>query len=145
VASLLKRAGGTLLVLGLLLLSACGRDEPASTKTDLRSCGLPEADPGVQVGRVPEPYLLGGEVEVLTTEEKQGRLLVALGVPLSVNEAFPRFKRAVGATTFELLQEDNEGFEAELYLRDGKKLGSLQIRSSTCDDVVIAYLNLPSR
>jgi hypothetical protein len=145
VASIVSRALCALLV-AILFLGACGGDEASTTRpTDLQSCGLPEADPGAEAHRVPEAYLLGGEVEVLTTEERQGRVLVALGVPYSVNDAFPRFKEAVGDTTFEVLQEDNEGFEAELYLRDGKKLGSLQIRSSTCDDVVIAYLNLPSR
>jgi hypothetical protein len=92
---------------------------------------------------VPEAYLLGGEVEVNRTEIEQGRLIAGLSVPYSVNDAFPLFKKAVSETTFEVLQEDNEGFEAEIYIRDGKELGSLQIRSSKCEDVTIAYLNLP--
>ena len=134
------------LVLVLVFLTACESEEPRPEgPPDYEACGLPGVHPKTDPERVPEPYLLGGKAEVTRTEIEQGRLIASLSVPFSVNDAFPRFKEAIAQTTFEVLQEDNEGFEAELYLRDGKQLGSLQIRSSTCDDVTIAYLNLPAR
>ena len=130
----------------LLLLGGCASEEPkAAGPPDYEACGLPGIHPKTDPDKVPEPYLLGGEAEVSRTEVEQGRLIASLSVPFSVNDAFPRFKKAISQTTFEVLQEDNEGFEAELYLRDGKELGSLQIRSSKCEDVTIAYLNLPAR
>jgi len=133
-------------LLVLALFAGCEAERPkAAGPPDYEACGLPAVHPKTDPAKVPEPYLLGGDAEVSRTEVEQGRLIASLSVPYSVNDAFPRFKEAIGETTFEVLQEDNEGFEAELYLRDGKRLGSLQIRSSTCSDVTIAYLNLPAR
>ena len=130
----------------LLLLGGCASEEPKPEgPPDYEACGLPGIHPKTDPGKVPEPYLLGGKAEVSRTEVEEGRLIASLSVPFSVNDAFPRFKEAISQTTFEVLQEDNEGFEAELYLRDGRELGSLQIRSSKCDDVTIAYLNLPAK
>ena len=134
------------LLLLLLALPGCESEEPkAAGPPDYEACGLPGVHPKTDPNKVPEPYLLDGKAEVSRTEVEEGRLIASLSVPYSVNEAFPRFKAAVSETSFEVLQEDNEGFEAELYLRDGKRLGSLQIRSSTCSNVTIAYLNLPAR
>ena len=139
------RACGALLA-SLLVLWGCSPEEPkAAGPPDYEACGLPGVHPNTDPDKVPEPYLLDGKAEVSRTEVQQGRLIASLSVPYSVNDAFPRFKEAISETTYEVLQEDNEGFEAELYLRNGDQLGSLQIRSSKCDDVTIAYLNLPAR
>lgn len=130
----------------LVVSGACATEDPeVDAAPDFEACGLPGVHPKTDPDKVPEPYLLEGRAEVTRTVIEQGRLIASLSVPFSVNDAFPRFKKAIAETTFEVLQEDNEGFEAELYLRDGKELGSLQIRSSKCPDVTIAYLNLPVR
>lgn len=135
-----------LLAAGVIATGCASPEEPKpDAPPDYEACGLPGVHPKADPDKVPEPYLLDGKAEVSRTEIEQGRLIASLSVPFSVNDAFPRFKEAIAETTFEVLQEDNEGFEAELYLRDGKELGSLQIRSSTCEDVTIAYLNLPAR
>lgn len=135
-----------LLALVLVLVAGCASEEARPQgPPDFEACGLPGIHPKTDPDKVPEAYLLGGQAEVSRTEVAQGRLIASLSVPYSVADALPRFKKALAQTSFEVLQEDNEGFEAELYLRDGKKLGSLQIRSSTCEDVTIAYLNLPAR
>ncbi len=134
------------LLLVFLALAGCESEEPkAGGPPDYEACGLPGIHPKADPDKVPEPYLLEGKAQVSRTEVEQGRLIASLSVPFSVNDAFPLFKEAISQTTFEVLQEDNEGFEAEIYLRDGKQLGSLQIRSSTCANVTIAYLNLPAR
>ena len=125
-------------------VSACGSDAPAeNAPRDLSDCGLPEKDPKADPSLVPEALLLGGKAEVAKTVVEQGRVIGALNVPFPVETAFVRYKEALKDTELEILQEDNEGFEAELYLKQGKELGSLQIRSSTCDDAVVVYLNLP--
>lgn len=114
-------------------------DEPP----DLTECGLPDVDPGSDVSLVPAPLLLDGDAQVAKTVVEEGRVIGALNVPLTVQEAFVAYKQALRRTELEVLQEDNEGFEAELYLKEGKELGSLQIRSSTCPNAVVVYLNLP--
>lgn len=128
----------------VMALAGCGSDASGGHEPpDFSECGLPEPDPGTDASLVPAPLLLGGDAEVAKTVVEEGRVIGALNVPLTVQEAFVAYKRALKRTDLEVLQEDNEGFEAELYLQEGSELGSLQIRSSTCDDAVIVYLNLP--
>ncbi len=132
-------------LLVLCSLGACASDDPTvAAGPDLSGCGFPKVDPKADVDLVPPSYLLGGEAKVGQTEVKDGRLIGALHVPHSVDEAFGLYKKAVSQTRFEVLQEDNEGFEAELYLKSGRELGSLQIRSTKCPDAVIVYMNLPA-
>ncbi|MDP9067280.1 MAG: hypothetical protein M3N53_02890 [Actinomycetota bacterium] len=144
------RCSRTALAAGLLLTvivaaAGCERDGPTvQAAPDFRKCGLPAPDRDADPTLVPAPYLLDGEASVNKTDVVKGRVIAALAVPFSVNESFVRYKEAVAETSMEVLQEDNEGFEAELYLQEGKQLGSLQIRSSTCENAVIVYLNLPA-
>lgn len=128
----------------LLAVTGCDSDRPAAdTAPNFADCGLPKVDPDADASLLPRPLLLGGEAELARTEVEQGRVIGALNVPLGVEATFARLKTALDETEFEILQEDNEGFEAELYVGRGKDLGSLQIRGSTCDDAVVIYLNLP--
>ena len=128
----------------VIATSSCGSDPPApDAGRDLAECGLPEPDPKADGSLFPEPLLLGGDAIVARTEVEQGRVIGALNVPLGVEATFERYKDALAETRYKILQEDNEGFEAELYVGQGKELGSLQIRGSTCDDAVVVYLNLP--
>lgn len=123
--------------------TGCSSDPPPPDVPNFADCGLPKADPAADASLFPEPLLLDDEAELARTEIERGRVIGALNVPLGVEAAFARFKDALAQTKFEILQEDNEGFEAELYVRRGKDLGSIQIRSSTCDNAVLVYLNLP--
>ncbi len=123
---------------------ACGGDKaPEDAPPNFSECGLPKRDPKSDRSLIPAPLLLEG-VQVAKTQVEQGRVIAALNAPYSVQEAYGRYKKALPRTEFDVLQEDNEGFEAELYLQSGKELGSMQIRSSTCEDAVIVYLNLPT-
>jgi hypothetical protein len=65
-----------------------------------------------------------------------------LNIRMSVQDALPLYKRAIARAGFELVGEDNEGFEAELYLKRGKELGSLQIRTSVCSDASVVFVNV---
>ena len=115
---------------------------PDATPTE---CGLIEVDPAADPERIPPPLLLDGEATLATTQMKQGRVLAALNVQLTVDDSFAIYKKALAEAGIDVLQEDNEGFEAELYVGDGKQLGSVVIRRSVCDDAVVVYLNLPAR
>ena len=128
----------------MFLAAACGSDEPqAAAEKDLTECGLPTPHPDADGGLIPEPFLLDGQAQVIQVEVEEGRVIAGLGLRLNVDRAFDLYQAAVPEASFKLLQEDNEHFEAELYIRKGKDLGSLQIRGSTCPDAVIVYLNLP--
>ena len=128
----------------LLLCLGCSSNEPSAKETiDLAKCGLPTPNPDADGTLLPEPFLLGGEAEVIEVELEEGRVIAGYGLRLSVDQAFDRIKTAIPEASFELLQEDNEHFEAELYIKKGKELGSIQVRGSTCPDAVIVYLNLP--
>jgi hypothetical protein len=63
----------------------------------------------------------------------------AFGAPWGVQEALGRYRKAARAAGFEIVTEDNEGFEAEIYLSRKRVLGFIQIRRSVCDDVSIVY------
>lgn len=69
-------------------------------------------------------------------------MTAVLSVPMSVQDALPPYRKAIDAAEFELVSEDNEGFEAELYMKQGKRLGAIQIRRTLCDDVSIVFVNV---
>ena len=127
-----------------LALGACSQGAGGTPGPGPTNCGLLNVKPSVDAGRIPDELRLGGDVEVATTEIAQGRLLAAMNIRLTVDEAFEAYKKATAEAGFEVLQEDNEGFEAELYVGDGKELGSVVIRRSLCEDAVVVYLNLPA-
>ncbi len=133
-----------IVALAVSLGVGCSQGPNGAPAAEPSDCGLLDVDPAADASQVPEPLLLGDEVEVATTQIQQGRLLAALNVRLSVDESFAAYRRALGRADLEILQEDNEGFEAELYVGAGKELGSVVIRRSICDDAVVVYLNLPA-
>jgi hypothetical protein len=126
------------LVAVALLLGACEK-EPTAGSPD---CGLPTPQPGLDASFVPERLLIGGEPTSASRE--RGGFLVAVSIPYSVEEGLRLYKKAVAEEGFKILSEDNEIFEAELYLQDRKRLGAIQIRRSLCDDESIAFVNVIS-
>ena len=139
------RAAAILLsgVLTVSSLACASEDPPEEEPVDLTECGLPKPHADADAGLIPDPFLLDGQAELIQVEVEEGRVIGGLGLRLNVDRAFDLYKEAIPEASYELLQEDNEHFEAELYIKKGKELGSLQIRGSTCPDAVIVYLNLP--
>jgi hypothetical protein len=123
----------------LVLAAACDGGPGGTSATD---CGLPKPDPAARAELIPRPFLLGGDAEVASAGTRRGGVTGVLNIRMSVQDAFPIYKRAVARAGFELVAEDNEGFEAELYLRRGKELGSLQIRTSVCEDAAVVFVNV---
>ena len=125
---------------------ACsGEPRPANNSAPATSeCGLPAVKAAADPSRVPKEFLLDEpEVEVAETFERRRRFIAALNVSGSVQDTFRAFKGALERSRFDLLQEDNEGFEAELYLQKGNEFAVIQIRASNCDDASLVFLNLP--
>jgi hypothetical protein len=106
------------------------------------SCGLPTPDPTDQRSDelVPADLLPAG-AEIAKSAAERGGFITAVNVPLGVQEAFAFYRKAVKEAGYESISVDNEGFEAELYLRRKNHLAAIQIRTSTCDDRSIVFIN----
>lgn len=123
----------------LLVAVACnggGGDDVAA------DCGVPTPDPRARADLLPQPFLLDGDAEVASAGRRRGGVTGVLSVSLSVQEAVPVYKKAIDEEGFELVGEDNEGFEAELYMKRGERLGAVQIRRTLCDDVSVVFVNV---
>ena len=103
-------------------------------------CGLPTPDPEVDAKLVPAEFLLADAV-VTNAEKTKERLTIALNNPHSVEESFVEYKKIMRNSDYSIVGEDNEGFEAEIYLKKGSELGAIQIRSSRCPDATVVFLN----
>ena len=125
----------------LVLLAACGDGANAPKGKSFQACGLPTPRPNAKSHDFPDGFLLEGS-EPTRVEVKKDRFSAAVNVPLSVQDAYDRYMQSVKDAGFELVGRDNEGFEAEIYLKRGKQLAAVQIRMSRCDDKTIAFVNV---
>ncbi|HEX2059087.1 MAG TPA: hypothetical protein VHI71_12055 [Actinomycetota bacterium] len=122
----------------LVLAAACNRGGDALPA----GCGLPTPDPAARPELIPDHFLLEGQAEVATAARRKGGVTGVLTIQRSVQDGLPLYRKAVDAAGYELIAEDNEGFEAELYMRKGKSLGQIQLRTSVCDDASVVFVNL---
>jgi hypothetical protein len=126
-----------------LVAGGCSEQAPVDDDPAIPAgCGLPTPDPGVDASVVAEVFLLGGDAEVTKTKKSKRGILAALNVPYSVSEAFSRYSDSVKEGGYEVVDDDFEGFEAELYLRKGDDLGAVQIRRSTCEGASVVFVNI---
>ena len=142
----LARAGSVVFVLLLSAVSCSddGQEGRSRAQPDGGGCGLPAVEDSARVELVPDEFLLEEPaVEVAQTYRRRQRFVATLNVMGSVQDSFTAYKASLAESRFDLLQEDNEGFEAELYLQRGPDFGVIQIRSSKCDDQSLVILNLP--
>jgi hypothetical protein len=119
--------------------------EPGSGSMFDPGCGLPTPRPNAEPKGLHEAFLLDGEVtQLVRVQKRQGGIVAAINVALGVTPAWERYKEASKSAGFKLVGEDNEGFEAEIYLRNPEELGAVQIRTSNCDDSSIAFVSIVS-
>ncbi|HEV3472541.1 MAG TPA: hypothetical protein VG408_04965 [Actinomycetota bacterium] len=78
----------------------------------------------------------------MRAQAERGGFLAMINVQLSVQDALETYHSIVTENGFEIIQEDNEGFEAEIYLRKKEHLAAIQIRTSQCDDASVVFVNL---
>jgi hypothetical protein len=131
-------------VLTIVLAGACtGNDETPPTSEGLSgSCGLPTPDPieEREDDLIPKALIPDG-AEIAKSAAERGGFITAINVPLGVQAAFDFYRKAVDEAGYESISVDNEGFEAELYLRRKDRLAAIQIRTSTCEDRSIVFVN----
>jgi hypothetical protein len=126
----------------LATLVACSDDGGTDGPRVLAgTCGFPKKTIEVDTSALPDDFVFDG-VEIANFEDRKKRLTAALNVPFGVQDALPRYRDASKKAGFEVIQEDNEGFEAELYLRKGPDLAQVQIRGSQCRDAVRVYVSI---
>ena len=104
-------------------------------------CGLPSPEPTIDARLVPD-YFLPDRTELVRAQAERGGYLAMINAQLSVQDALDIYHSIVIENGFEIIQEDNEGFEAEIYLRKKKQLAAIQIRRSQCDDASVIFINL---
>lgn len=143
--------GGPLRVVGVALavalsLGACSGSEGASEGKWPEECVLPSPEPGVETSKVRDEFVLP-DSEVRQVMDENDLLVIALNVPYGVTESLEMYKERLGAPDYDVISEDNEGFEAELYLQDSKtkNLLAVQIRQPRCTEASAVYVQVDNR
>lgn len=120
---------------------ACEGENDSSASDIPAKCGLLTPEPGVDASALPPEFLVEG-VEVAKVLVTKKRVSAALNNPRSVTESFEVFGRAARDAGFEIVGRDNEGFEAEVYVKKGRDLGAIQIRTSQCPEASVVFVNI---
>ena len=128
----------TLAVLLALSAGACsdGPAPPAAAKPDT-NCGIPSAtDKRFDPASVPAAFSLDGEGEIERVVESTDGYTAVVALPRSIEGAYEGYRETLPRAGYDIVGEDFEGFEAELYLRHTAGNASLQLRKTTCADTV---------
>jgi hypothetical protein len=105
---------------------------------------LPSPEPDVDLSRVPEEFLLGGDAEVRRVHREGKLLIIALNLPMPISEAHDRYQAALDRPEYEVITEDFEGFEFELYYRQVEldQLVAVQVRRPLCDEASAGFVTI---
>ena len=120
--------------------SSSPRAAPTPAKRSLAACGIPTPEPHPELERVPPQLILDGEVvRVIPDPDLDTTLIAHEGTVKSLQDAY---REAVPKAGFKVVQEDYEGFEAELYLSRGEEIGFVKLLETECRDVTMAGVKL---
>ena len=135
-----------LLTVLLILPGGCAGDDPGGKASTSDVCRLPEPKDQIDISLVPRAFIPPSDHEFTQTEKRRGRLVVVLTLEGTIQSALEEYRSLVEGSGFDVLQEDNEGFEAELYLQRGRgDLAVVQIRATGCEGKTLILLNIPKR
>ena len=135
------------LVAALLVLAIAGgcSDDPKQGEGGLSgTCGLRKVAKNVDEDRVGEEFLLEG-VELARTQDFRGKFIATVNAPYGVNEAYRQYQDQVKEAGWDIVTQETEGFEAEIYLSDERRLAAVQIRTSTCEGKAVVYVSIVDR
>lgn len=139
----MKRVAALMLI--AIVFGGCAGEEKKTTEPGLSgSCGLRKVARDVDESRVSEEFLLDG-AEVARTEDLKDRFIATINAPYSVNEAYRTYLRQAKAAGWDIVTHETEGFEAEIYLTDPKRLAAVQLRTSTCEGKIVVYVSIVER
>jgi hypothetical protein len=130
------------LLVAVLVTSSCGgetTDEPFPA-----ACNLPSPSPGVAEVQIPDDLDLIDGTEVRYVTEEGGVTVYAINVPAGIEEIYNRYDDGLEEGRYELIDAENEGFEAELYWRDTESGGNIafQVRNPGCDEASSGFLTI---
>ncbi|MGH2729109.1 MAG: hypothetical protein ACRDJI_00710 [Actinomycetota bacterium] len=130
-------------VIAASILAACSGDGDDSGPQPIpTTCGLPSpTSKEIDHSIVPDVFLLDGTGRLASVDPRRRGFTAVINVPYSVGEAFKLYGRKVVGAGYEVVGKDNEGFEAEIYLRVAKQIGAVTIRRSLCDDASVVFVN----
>jgi hypothetical protein len=132
---------GVLLVT-VLVVAACSGD--AADEPFPAACNLPSPSPNVDEVEIPDELdLIDGTVVRYVTEEG-GVTVYAVNVPAGIEESYETYSDGLADDRFQLIDAENEGFEAELYWRDTESGGNIafQVRNPGCDEASSGFLTI---
>lgn len=131
------------MVIGLMfvaLLGACGdTEEPEAFPA---ACNLPSPEAGADASTVPSEFLVIDGTVVRETMTQDGLAVTALNIPAGVATAYDAYLEALDGPPYELVNSENEGFEAEIYLHNSETgdFVAIQLRNPGCEEAVSAFV-----
>ena len=138
-----KFAVAALIIVVTASLGACSSDGDEQAKPGVpKECELPTTPPELKEDVLPDFFSLEGSVAVTRAIEFKKGMTASGELRGSVKQALTRYRAAVEEEGFDIVNQDYEGFEAELYLQRKKEIGYLSLRESPCDGTLLAYLKL---
>jgi hypothetical protein len=132
------RKAAALAALSILMTTACG-DDPADVST--ADCALPTPRPNADASMLDEEFV-PPESEAVQTRKTKDRISALLNLELGVQDGYDYYRAAVKDAGYEIVGDDFEGFEAEVYIKRGTQLGTIQIRTSRCKRASVVFINL---
>ena len=139
VAALVLTAGTS-----VLWLAACSDDNQSPAPVAAPSgpgCATQRAA-DADAERLPSVFTLDGKAEVIGVTEDQQGYSMKLQLPMSVEEAYNAYYDNLPDAGFEVMGEENEGFEAEVYFDTGKGSGFVQVREIECSGRISSYVKV---
>ena len=133
-----------LMTIAIVFGGCAGEEKKASGPGLSGTCGLRKVARDVDESRVSDEFLLDG-VEIARTEDLKDRFIATINAPYSVNEAYRTYLRQTKEAGWDIVTHETEGFEAEIYLTDPKRLAAVQVRTSTCEEKVVVYVSIVDR
>lgn len=110
----------------LVALASCDSGEGALAQ----ECGRPE--PAADLSMMPRGLELDELGTVVKAGEKHGFVSARAVATEGVEKLYPPLTKLLREGGFEIVGEDNEGFEAEIYFTRGEDTGSILLRRGNC-------------
>lgn len=128
------------------LVGACSPDEeeeaskPAATRSG-PGCATPASSEG-HAERVPDVFTFDGEAEVIGVTEDQQGYSAKLQVPMSLEAAYDRYHDDLPGAGYDILGDEFDGSDAEVYFDTSKGQGFIQLRQIDCEGVISSYVKV---
>jgi len=132
-----------LLVLAIAI-TGCAEPENDEEAGLSGTCGLRKVAPDVDESLVGDEFLLEG-VEIAKIQKIRGRFIATVNAPYTVDDAYRQYQDQVKEAGWDIVTQETEGFEAEIYLSNERDLAAIQIRTSTCEGKVVVYVSIVDR